>query len=241
LSSIYVKKHHESLVNDKSNSSEKFNDIPISTPVEEIKSISKLKSKPKLTSKPNVKMQLQRQLPTANEILIKIEEDFLNPEYVFNVASLPVETLYPNKDDDYFAGSYAYFVQRNVKSWNEIFPRYFGINSLNLIQYAEIRPIYIIKTIKDFVFKTNVGVIYDNKLLVFQVTYYGSVEPTQDPFREDTVYSFQMIDIRYVPTMVTLPGEVKDSMYRYSIPTTMSEQLDYVGKINQMHCEENLY
>jgi hypothetical protein len=177
-------------------------------------------------------------IPSPNEILIKIETDFLEPQFMFNIASLPVETLYPNKNDDYFKESYGLFVQRNVARWNEIFPKYFSIKPKVYIHYANIKPIYIIKTIKDFVLKTNVGVIYNGELLTLQLTYYGTIEPPRDPFREDTVYSFQMTEIRYVSNIESVPTGIYSSLHR-DIPTTMNDQLEYVNKINRMHCDEN--
>jgi hypothetical protein len=169
----------------------------------------------------------------ADEILEIIRNKFLDRQYFFNMATLPVTMRYANTN---VRGKYIKHIKNNIGKWNKV------LSSLGSeqIEPIEIKPIYIEETEDEFVILANVKLLFLNKTLHLQLTYYGKIEKPDDFLNGDIdIYVLQLVGIKPISK-----NEFGQNNYT-GIPMepfmSMDEQMAYVNKINKMHANEEIY
>lgn len=162
-----------------------------------------------------------------------LKDNFLDQQYRFNSADLPVTTRnFRNNDEK--DKRIIREVNKNVKKWN---------NYLNgdLFQKMRIEPIYIKETEDEFILCVNLAVKYLRDIHYLQLAYYGRIVYTDDiinnPFNE---YFLQLINIREISQRRF------DQMIRYSKNyrgpfITPVEQMDYLEKMEKRRASDIVY
>lgn len=181
--------------------------------------------------------EIDNKFLTAGNLINIIKTEYLDDQYKFNIANLPVTTYHPNRDTKKMDKKYLKHIKNNIKEWNNILREY----TQNKISVRDIIPILIMKTENEFIIKVQVQLIYLNKTLHLQLMYYGQIEKLDDFLNYGSdIYILQLIDIS--------PMSKKEyNMFKEKEPDnylpfmTMNEQMEYVDKINKMHAEEANY
>lgn len=181
-----------------------------------------------------------RSLPDATNLVELVKNEFMDPKYRFNIASLPVTTRYSNTHTYKLDKKYLKHVRNNIKSWNEIFDSYCK-GDHNLITIREIKPIFVMETDHEFVIKVCAKILYQEKTMHLELTYYGEMDKKDDfiDWGCDT-YIIQLLAIRpvikseYNHTIEAINAQPESNGPFMS----MKDQMTYVDRINKMHQEE---
>ena len=167
-------------------------------------------------------------LPDATMLLQNIKKYHVNNQYKFNIATLPVTARSPSSSTLHLDKKYIKHITKNINSWNK---------TLNIpqesINVVKIKPIFITETSNEFIVKANTDILYLKKHIFLQLTYYGYIERSDDPFNQNDYYTLQLVDLK--------PITRQEYMSEHNIHQpfmSMAEQMEYVSKINKMHDEE---
>lgn len=182
-------------------------------------------------------------LPTANDLFILLRSEYIdstyaNNKYKFNITNLPTTNRYPNMDTTAEDKKYIKQIKHDIMSWNNLFPKYYHTNK-RLIIIKSIKLIFIKETEFEFVVQAIVKLSYRNRLMHFQVEYYGQINRTDDIL--NGVGNTTTIKLVGLIPMSRSDFDIQpDSMYQEARSPfiSMDEQLKYVNKINQMHLDE---
>lgn len=182
-----------------------------------------------------------KSLPDATNLVELIKIEFMDPRYRFNIANLPVTTRNSNKTTQKSDKKYLKHIHNNIQSWNEIFDSYCTGNH-NLISIMGIKPVFVMETDHDFVMKVLVKILYQEKSLHLELTYYGEMDK-KDDFNDwgSDSYIIQLITVRplikseYNHTIEAIDIRQSENSGPFM---SMSNQMAYVNHINKIHQEE---
>lgn len=176
-------------------------------------------------------------LPSGKHLFHLIKSNYLDNQYQFNIANQPTITRYYNQNMTNTDNKCLEYIRKNIRKnillWNKIF------ENKKIIEINTINPIFIIETSNEFIIKTNVSLIYRNKTMHLQLTYYGQIKISDDFLNDgkDT-YILQLTDIQPLKKS-DYDLQIKEiNEYDNNPFMTMQEQLQYVDKINQLHENE---
>ena len=91
-----------------------------------------------------------------NTFLKMIKYEYLDTQYKFNIATLPVTSRSPNKNTEILDKKYLRHIKKNIENWNEIFDHH-------AIIVKHIKPIFIQETENEFIIYFN-PVFWKNKV-----------------------------------------------------------------------------
>lgn len=176
-------------------------------------------------------------LPVGSKLLSMIKSEFLSESYTFNFANLPVTTRYPNSDSMRKDNIYKKYITKSIEEWNDVFNG--DHKTKNYLLVKNISLLFIKETENEFVIVSNIKLLYLNKSLHLQTTFYGKINRNDDFINGgfDT-WILQLVDIK----------PIKKAEYNSSINQSnswsgpfmsMTEQMAYVDKINKMHRDED--
>ncbi len=178
-------------------------------------------------------------LPTAKKLLSMIKSEFLIDSYLFNIANLPVTTRHPSSDSVMKDKKYKKYIEKSIEEWNEILDdNYLSIKYISLF--------FIKETASEFVIMSNNKLLYQNKSLHLQTTFYGTFNKNDDFINggSDT-WTLQLVDIKPI-TKTDFDSSLNLSKkwigadsQNYGPFMSMAEQMTYVNKINKMHQDES--
>lgn len=158
-----------------------------------------------------------------------IKSRYLDNIYQFNIANLPVTRRYLSESPKRIDREYMIKIKMHI---NHMFTNCLHHN--HRIDLHTIQPYFILETEYDFIIKVAVDLTYHRKNINLLITYYGTIEQTDDILNGTSyVNKLQMIDIittKYLPQI---------SNIKYNPFITMEEQLQYVKKINDLHVNES--
>jgi hypothetical protein len=170
---------------------------------------------------------------TADELIEIINLKCVDSQYKFNIVNQPVTTRYPNKDTEYINRKYIKYIKKNIKKWNKLKAIH------KMIYIKKIIPLFVMETLNEFYMKVNIQLLYLNKTLHLQLTYYGQIEQLDD-FSKKDIYTLQLVEIKpltkneYVNSINSFNEDDNSTPFM-----SMKTQLEYVNKINNMHKYEN--
>lgn len=185
-----------------------------------------------------------------NEVLNMIKFEFLDKQYFFNMSNRPVATRNSNINTKKEDKKYIKHIKNNINEWNQVLP----LNS-DHIKTMVIKPIFIKETDNEFVITVNAKLLYLNKTLHLQLTYYGKIEKTDDFLNGGTdTYILQLVNIKPITKfdfsqLITTINCSTTSDYEFIAQgdnntdpfISMAEQMAYVNKINKIHENEEYY
>lgn len=170
----------------------------------------------------------------ARKLLTLIRNEYLDTQYKFNIPNLPVTSRCPNNNTKIIDREYVWRIRSNIENWNKIL-RKNGSN--NLIHVNDMRIIFIMETSNEFIINTIVALSYAGKTLHLKLSYYGHIERSDDFINGgEDVYSLQLTEIK--PVSKSEYQKLNKSKIKANAFMTMSEQLEYVDKVNKMHANE---
>jgi len=179
------------------------------------------------------------ELPSAREFMRLVQEEHLNTQYKFNVATQPVTTIVPNRYNEDTQSRYLDKIRKFVDDWNQIFDDYYGIDRKQL-KVKDINLLFIQETMTEFVIRANVRVVYQGKPLHMRLSFYGWIDRSDEPhFGEKDHYYMQMFDL--APISSDEYG-VEPTGHSTSWDDTFSSydrDRKYAKKIREMHQKEH--
>lgn len=171
-------------------------------------------------------------LPNASNLIADIKLKYADNQYRFNLANQPVTTRYPNRTTEKKDEKYLKYVKKNIETWNRVY----GKNE-KLLSTKQIKLILVMETEREFLIKVNVQLIYLNKTMHLELTYYGQIEKTDDFLNGgNDIYTLQLIEIRPISKDNFCKGTDSSDHGPFM---SMKEQMAYVDKINKLHQEED--
>jgi hypothetical protein len=177
--------------------------------------------------------------PNGNSLLQKINLEYVDCQYKFNISNQPVTTRYPNKNTEHIDKKYTKHIKNNIEEWNEIFKKNWN---KKLLHIRSVILLFIMETPNEFLIKANVKLLYLNKTLHLQLTYYGQVEKSDDFFNVGSdIYILQLVEILPLSKKefnISIKSLNEDNFDSFM---SMQEQMQYVDKINKMHLNETDY
>lgn len=186
----------------------------------------KSQSKPVIPEKEDFKPVPKKKKPIKkwDDIIRMVSKKYLDTKYLFNISGQPVNTRTSNKDEKYLI-----HVRDNINEWQQIDKK---------IQVVDIKPLFVKEAGDEFVIVAVVKFKYQDRVRLLELSYYGKL------FKNDEILNggvdkceLQLIDVKKINEK-TFDKSLK-RVKKYSGPfATMSEQLDYVGKIHDMHKQE---
>jgi hypothetical protein len=185
----------------------------------------------------------QSNFPNARKLLSMIKSEFLEERYIFNIANLPVTTRYSNHNSKRLDNKYEKYIKNSISEWNELFNN--SDMSNNILSIKKIKLLFIKETENEFVVIGNVQLLYQNKTLHLQITYYGKINKNDDFINDgiDTC-SLQLVNIKPI-SKTEFDNSTHSLNKRNSILEShsgpfisMEEQMAYVNRINKMHQNE---
>lgn len=177
-------------------------------------------------------------LPNASNLLYLIRSEYVDDQYKFNTPNLPVTTR-NNGMRNPTDGKYLKFIKRDIDGWNELFYKYFQSNKKYLL-VREIRILFVRETEDEFFITVNVSMLYRDRTIHFQLTYYGQ-KLRSDDFLNDPVdeFNLQLVDIKPIPRgdfeVTYEPSDLNGLSQPYM---SMADQMKYVDRIRRMHQTE---
>lgn len=172
-------------------------------------------------------------LPDVTNLIELIKNEFVDSDFKFNISNLPVTTQNCNKftckNDKYIVKN----IREYILKWNELF------DNNPIIKILEIKPIFIMKTEREFFVKSFVKLFYNNRSLHLEVVYYAESDKGDDyDSWSDTSYTLYLNSIRpilkadYVYSIEKIESIEKNNFGPFQ---SLSDQLKYVKKINEKH------
>jgi hypothetical protein len=180
------------------------------------------------------------EFPNASNLLFLIQSEYMDnqPNYKFNISNQPGTTRYPSRNSSDLDAKYIKYIKKNVEGWNELFYKYYQTNQ-KMLFVRDVKPVFIMETTNEFVIKVNVSLLYRQRTIHFQLTYYGQIERTDDFLNGGTdVYTLQLTEVMPIPKS-DFEIQVRSMNENDTGPfMTMEEQMQYVDRINQRHRDE---
>ena len=180
--------------------------------------------------------------PSAKEIMKTIQEDFLNTQFRFNVASLPITTIVPNTFNQDVLGRYTMKIRAFIDDWNNTLKEKYGLTG-KAIKVADINLLFIEETASEFVLKANIKITYLNRPYYLKTSFYGWADQydLMTNREKDKNYYMQMYEI--LPITEFNYGrvpEVEHNTLNNWDDTFRSYEQDrkYVQKVRNMHAGE---
>jgi len=171
-------------------------------------------------------------LPTGLELVKLITNEYYQPKYLFNIATKPVTTRYPNPYNQRKDKKYLKYIKENIRDWNDLLP-----TNKKLIKIVGVKLIFVKETENEFVVDANVKLLYQNQTIHLNVSYYGNIEYSDDFLNEvaSTCY-LQLVRLKIISPIEYDSTKIRENVSPF---ISMEEQLAYVEKIKQMHLNEN--
>ena len=179
-------------------------------------------------------------LPNSSNLLYLIRSEYVDEQYKFNMANLPVTTRNNSGKPNATDRKYLKFIGRDIDGWNELFYKYFQSTG-KYLHTRDIKILFIRETEDEFFLTVNVFMLYLKRTIHFQLTYYGQKLRSDDIINEpDDEYNLQLVDIKPIPKSdfdVTYePRDVAESSHPFM---SMADQMTYVDRIRRMHQNES--
>lgn len=177
-------------------------------------------------------------LPNASNLLELIRSEYQDDDYRFNLANLPVTSHVPNKNTIASDRKFMTAVERDIYSWNKLFQKYYGIEK-KLIKVKELRSSFIQQTADEFMIVLYASLMYLNRSIHFKLQYYGQILRNDEFLNNPTTeYPLQLVDIQPIKKVDFNQTPVAKSVAEENPFLSMSEQLAYVDRINELHLDE---
>lgn len=178
-------------------------------------------------------------LPSARELMRLVQEEHLNTQYKFNIATQPVTTIVPNRFNEDTQSHYLNKIRKFVNNWNKIFDEYYGVKR-NEIKILDINLLFIQETMTEFVIKANVKISYLGRELYMRLSFYGWIDRSDDPhFGEKDHYYMQMFDLAPIKSEdYAIKPEVSTSSWDDTF-SSYERDKKYAEKIRKMHQDEH--
>jgi hypothetical protein len=150
-----------------------------------------------------------------NDFIKKIERKYVDKEYLFNASSSPIVENDDNTD------KYLKYIRKDIRQWG---------SELVII---DLKVKNTIQTDSEFVIRIDGKFMYGLEMACVRMKYYGIIQEQDDIQNPKAVCELQLISIFKISDRIFQeePQKVKPFM-------TMSEQLAYVNKINELHKNE---
>ena len=166
---------------------------------------------------------------TGIYLLNKIKDTYLDSQYYFNDATLPVTSRSPNKNTARIDKKYLHHIKQNINNWNESFDQY-G----QAFVVKDIKPIFIQETENEFVIQSNVMIYYKYHMIYLDLTFYGQIERSDDFLNGGSdIYIIQLVSAKLVSE-----SKYHSAVKKYQPFLSMEENMKYVDRINKMHADE---
>lgn len=179
------------------------------------------------------------ELPNSSNLLYLIRSEYVDDQYKFNIANLPVTTRNNSGKPNSADRKYLKFISRDIDGWNELFYKYFQSTGKYLYT-RDIKILFVRETEDEFFLTVNVSMLYLQRTIHFQLTYYGQKLRSDDIINEPVdEYNLQLVDIKPIPKSdfdVTFePQDVAGESHPFM---SMADQMKYVDRIRRMHQTE---
>lgn len=164
-------------------------------------------------------------LPSINDFLKYVKKYYLDHNYVFNSANLPVSLGIVG--DNLKNAIYQKYILENIKEWSELFEdQFISVNGIKIYSVRE--------TQSEFLVKAHVSLLYNKEDLYLELTYYGKIGEPQDFFKDlHSKYIIQLININRINRSQYLILNTNKDIF-----PKLSDQMKYVEYINQIHQKE---
>lgn len=169
---------------------------------------------------------------SSNSILNTIYDEYLDPNYRFNIATKP-ETYRKIDLNSYQDKKYMKHIKNNILNWNNLFKK-------DLIKIKTITPTFINEASDEFVLSSNVALVVNNDIVLLGLTFYGKIDRTEDHLDGGyDKYIIQLVEMKPVDPDIfdnTIKEFQKQKPYNHFM--TISEQNAYVKKRKDISAKE---
>lgn len=152
---------------------------------------------------------------SSSQIVSKIKNEFMDPNYQFNLYMLPVTTYKENLE------SYIEKIKTHMIEWNDVLPDKYKIKNI------KIKPVYADVTTNEFNLTATISFTYHHQFVLIRASFYGKI----------TIDDIHLNNINCIIQLTNIEETGQHHVFTRS-PTMMEKGISYMKKVNKMHRDE---